>query len=394
MPPRAILLCHRIPYPPDKGDKIRSYHLLKFLAERYDVALGAFVDDPEDMVHREFLEGLCAEVYLEPMDPKRAKLRSVSALLSGKPLTMGYYKRQGMAAWVARQRAMAPVVEVAFSAAMAPFLEGGRAPVVVDMVDADSAKWSAYAREGGVVQRIIYGREGKRLAKEEGRITHWATRTFLVSPEEAALVRSLPGVNADRVDWFRNGIDTDYWRADASFPRDGAGFDIVFTGAMDYRPNIEAVMWFTAKVWPTLKADYPALRFGIVGAKPTAAVRRLGEEAGITVTGRVPDMRPLLASAKLAVAPLQIARGIQNKVLEAMAMGTPVVATTGAITGTAAVPEEHVLAADLPHEMVTAIKSLLDDPEAALALGRRGSEFIRAHFQWADTLDRLASALP
>lgn len=392
--PRALFLCHRIPYPPDKGDKIRSYHLLRFLAERYDVSLGCFVDDPEDMIHRRHVEALCDLTLLRPLNPKWARIKSAAGLATGEALTMRYYRDRAMASWVKAQRALGPVVEIGFSSSMAPYLRGARAPVLMDLVDADSAKWSAYAQEGGLLSQLIYGREARCLAKVEASIVERAARTYLVSPEEASLVRALPGVDADKVDWFRNGIDTDYWRADARFDRLAPGFDIVFTGAMDYRPNIDAVTWFLKEVWPALTARYGALRFGIVGARPGPAITQFDAMPGVTVTGRVADMRPYLASARVAVAPLRIARGVQNKVLEAMAMGTPVVASTGGVTGTGAVPGTHLLVADTPKETVAAIGSLFDDSQRALALGAAAGQYIRDQYPWADTLARLAPALP
>ncbi|MEM9421970.1 MAG: TIGR03087 family PEP-CTERM/XrtA system glycosyltransferase [Pseudomonadota bacterium] len=390
---RLLLLCHRIPYPPDKGDKIRAFHLLQFLAERYDVCLGAFVDDPDDMVHRRHLKELCADTCFVPISPIWGKLRSLAGLVTAQPLSLSYYRHHGMRRWVGRQRARGVVAEIAYSSGMAPYLKGARAPAIQDFVDADSAKWAAYGKKGSPFHRFIYHREAKLLARAEARFVHRAQRTFLVSPEEAATLRAHAKVDSARVDWYRNGVDTEYWRADGDFHRLPARVDVVFVGAMDYPPNVEGVLWFVKNVWPVLRKKMPSLQFSIVGPKPVPAITSLDGRANITVTGKVPDVRPYLAAARLAVAPLRIARGVQNKVLEAMAMGTPVVASIGANTGMGAIPDEHLLVGDTPEEMVQAIHRILEGPDFALRLGAAASRFVRANYQWEDTLARFANNL-
>ena len=357
------------------------------------MALGAFVDDPEDMVHRRMLKDLCVATYFPTLSPGIAKVKAAQGLLTGQPLSLAYYRHRGMRRFVARQRARGIAAEVAYSSAMAPYLKGAAVPTFQDFVDADSAKWTAYGKKGSPLKRFIYGREGRLLAKAEARFVAQADRTFLVSPEEAATLRARPGVEGGKVDWYRNGVDTDYWRADGQFKRLNRAVDVVFTGAMDYSPNVEAVLWFAKKVWPSLVAQTPGLTFVVVGAKPARAITALDGKAGISVTGRVPDVRPYLAAARVAVAPLRIARGVQNKVLEAMAMGTPVVASTGGMTGTAASPGEQLLVADTPEETVRALMSVLDDPDMAIKMGAAGSHFIREHYRWRENVRRLTDAL-
>lgn len=388
--PHAVLLVHRIPYPPDKGDKIRSWRLTRYLADRYRLSLGCFVDDPADMAHVPVLEDICEAVKAIPLSPMLARLRSLGGLLSGAPLSFGFYNSAELRDWLRQRRALAPVVEVGFSSGMWPFLRSATAPVLMDMVDADSAKWTDYARSAGFPMSMIYRREGRVLAREEAAMTGRAARTFLVSPEEAALIRALEGADEDRVDWWSNGVDTAYFDPGAADIGPVRPNTLCFTGAMDYRANAEAVLWFIDAVWPQIRSARPDATFAIVGARPGRALQALDGQDGITVTGRVPDIRPWLAGAQIAIAPLKVARGIQNKVLEALAMARPVIASQGAATGLGDAP---VIVADGADAMVAQLFSLMDDEPRQGALGQEGRAFVASKLGWEARLTRFASAL-
>ena len=376
--PRALLLTHRIPYPPDKGDKIRSWRLLRHLAKRYELSVGCFVDDEDDWQHADTVRAACAEACFRPLRPGAAAFRSVGALARGEAITLARYRDRMLAAWVRERQVGGLAVQVGFSAAVLPYLLGTDAargaPVIADLCDADSAKWSAYAAEAGGPKRLIYAREGRRLAAYEAMVTRDAARTFLVTPEEADLVRALPGADGSRVDHYRNGVDTDHFRPGAVPPAPG-GCDVVLTGAMDYRPNVAAATGFVRDAWPIVRAARPDVTFAIVGARPTPMVRALAGAEGVTVTGRVPDTRPWLEAARVAVAPLAVARGVQNKVLEALAMGTPLVCSEAAARGTQATSGEHLLTAQGPEATARAVLDLLDDPGRAARMGRAARAF-------------------
>ena len=398
--PRALLLAHRIPYPPDKGDKIRSWRLLRYLAERYDVALGCFVDDEDDWRHTGTVRAVCAEALFRPLTPGSARRRSLRALGTGEAITLARYRDRTMTAFVRAERARGPAVLVGFSAGVMPYLLEGpslpggvRAPVLADLCDADSAKWAAYAEETRGPKGWVYDREARLLAGVEARVTRAAARTFLVTPEEADLVRALPGAEPARVDHYRNGVDTAHFTPGAVPPAPG-GAEVVMTGAMDYRPNEAAAAWFCREVWPHVRGVLPEARFAVVGARPTKAVRALRGLPGVTVTGRVPDVRPWLEAARVAVAPLGVARGVQNKVLEAMAMGTPVVASPAAARGTTAVVGEHLLTAEGAEGTAEAVLTLLGDPDRAAAMGRAARAFAADRFGWDAALARFGAALP
>lgn len=341
---RLLMLVHRIPYPPNKGDKIRSYHLLRHLATRYEVHLGAFVDDPHDWIHRGSLEALCASVKLVSLNRLACRIRSLRGLLAGEALSLPYYRNASMQRWVdetIERKAISHVV--VFSSTMAQYVQGerhARLRRVADLCDVDSDKWRQYAEGKRGPARWLYAREARKLLAVERAIAREFDSTLFVTRAEADLFRSLAPESAMRIGHFDNGVDTEYFDPDNRFDSPYAASDgqrerpvVVFTGAMDYWANVDAVQWFVREVWPRVRAGDPHARFFIVGSNPAPAVRELETSAGVHVTGRVPDVRPYLAHADVAVAPLRIARGTQNKVLEALAMARPVVCTRAAASG-------------------------------------------------------------
>ncbi|MFZ5541067.1 MAG: TIGR03087 family PEP-CTERM/XrtA system glycosyltransferase [Pseudomonadota bacterium] len=331
-----LFLAHRIPFPPNKGDKIRSFHLLKHLASRYRVHLGAFVDDADDWQYADALKPFCASLKLVPLRPRRARLMSLAGLLTGEALTLPYYRNAELARW-ARGLATDGSVSrgLAFSSAMAQFMPRNLDRRVLDMVDVDSDKWTQYASTRRWPLSWIYAREGRRLAAWEARVATDFDATLLVSHDEAALLRERVPQARHKIAAFENGVDADYFSPARDYPdpyaADARG--VVFTGAMDYWPNIDAVIWFAERIFPAVRDRVAGAQFTIVGSRPTDAVLALARQPGVVVTGSVPDVRPWLAHAACAVAPLRIARGVQNKVLEAMAMARWVAATPQAAEG-------------------------------------------------------------
>ncbi len=388
-----LFLAHRIPYPPNKGDKVRSFHILKALSARYRVRLGAFVDDPADLVHADKLARYCEEVRLLRLRPVFARLRSLSALASGRALTLPYFGDRAMAAWVRARLAPGTVRRVlVFSSAMAQYVEGGGAALrrVVDLVDVDSDKWRQYAERAHGPMRAVYRREARRLLAYERRIAAAFDAAVLVSGAEADLFRRLAPEAAGRVHAIENGVDARYFAPERDYPDPyGTGGPVLaFTGAMDYRANVDAVVWFATEVFAALRARVPGVRFFIVGARPAEAVRRLAQRPGVHVTGSVADIRPYLAHAALAVAPLRIARGIQNKVLEAMAMARPIVASPEALDGIDLGPCTPA-APRTAGEWVEAIEAGLAAPGAA----PEARAWVRARYDWAVEGRRFAALL-
>ena len=334
-----LFLAHRIPYPPNKGDKIRSYHVLKHLAGKYRVHLGTFVDDEHDWKHIPVLKGLCGETHFVALNSLTARLRSVKGLLNGDALTVPYYYDVSMREWVTRLLENNPVHRVlVFSSGMAQYVAGqqwSNIRRVIDFVDVDSDKWRQYAKKKSWPMNAIYQREAQRLQVYERQIAAEFDASVLVSQDEAKLFRTLASESAERIDYLNNGVDSDYFSPERPYasPYLPGEKVLVFTGAMDYWANVDAVIWFAREVFPHVYQRDPNARFYIVGGRPTHAVKQLENISGVYVTGAVPDVRPYIAHAVAAVAPLRIARGVQNKVLEAMAMAKPVLATSAAVEG-------------------------------------------------------------
>lgn len=395
-----LFLVHRIPFPPNKGDKVRSFHLLQYLSQHYRVWLGAFVDDPDDWRHLDEVRRFCADVCCVSLNPRWAKLGSLRGLATGEPLTLPYYRHAGLQAWVDRVLAEQKIERaLLFSSAMAQYLRGPRYAMlrrVMDFVDVDSAKWTQYAANKPWPLSWIYRREGRVLLDyEQGVAAEFAASVF-VTDEEAALFRQLaPAIAPTRVVAIANGVDTEYFNPDRDYPNPYPADEqvLVFTGAMDYWANVDAVDGFARTVFPTIRRALPNSRFYIVGARPTADVQQLATLPGVRVTGTVPDVRPYLAHARLAVAPLRIARGVQNKVLEAMAMAQPVLATQAAMEGIIPCPDLTESVADDPATLAQRALALLADPAERERRGRIGRDWVLRHYHWENNLSRMSLLL-
>ena len=379
-----LFLTHRIPYPPNKGDKIRSYHLLKHLTQRYRVHLGTFIDDPDDWRHVDHVKDLCGETHFARLKPNSARLRCLDGLITNQPLTLGYYRNAGLQAWVDQVLNELPIKCVlVFSSAVAQYVsQAGHIRRVIDFVDIDSDKWLQYAKGKTWPMSWLYRREGRLLLHYERQVARDFDASLFVSHAEADLFRQIAPESAAKVSFFNNGVDTEYFSPAHSYqnPYPPDALPLVFTGAMDYWPNVEAVQWFAREILPTVKTQNPGACFYIVGSRPTTAVCALAELPGVVVTGKVRDIRPYLAYARLAVAPLRIARGIQNKVLEAMAMAKPVIASIQALEGITAKAGEEVLLARDSGEFVAIILGLLKRPLEAI--GKAARVRVQVNYSW------------
>ena len=385
--PNILYLVHRLPYPPNKGDKLRSYHLLRHLQQTHRVFLGTFIDDPEDEQHLPALRALCPDLHIVRLRPRTAKLRSLAGLARGEPLTLAYYRCASLQAWVGRTAAQHRLqASVVFSSAMAPYAQvlAPQVPMLVDFVDVDSAKWSQYAPSHRWPLSWLYQREGRTLLAYERAVAAQAQRSFFVTDQEVALFLRLAPECTPTVQALCNGVDADFFAPDAQRPNPFAGDSqpLVFTGAMDYWPNIDGVTWFATEVLPQLLARWPRLHFYIVGRNPPPQVRALAS-ASVSVTGTVADVRPYLQHAAAVVAPLRVARGIQNKILEAMAMARPVVTVPECAAAIGADAAQGVLRAETPHAFEQALHTLLDTPEPAVLLGAAARRHVLQHFSWS-----------
>jgi sugar transferase (PEP-CTERM/EpsH1 system associated) len=386
-----LLLAHRIPYPPDKGDKIRSYHLLKHLSRHFRVHLGAFVDDPADWAHAHAVaEMVGGEMKLLPLNPRWATLRSSIGLLRGEPLTLTYYRSARLQHWVEQLLARRPIRHVvAYSSAMAQYcMAYQELHRVIDFVDIDSDKWRQYATRKPWPVNWVYRREARLLFGYERRVASTLEASTFVSGTEAELFRQLAPECASRISYYNNGVDLEYFSPTPAYDNPYLPGErvLVFTGAMDYWANVDAVAWFAREVFPALQAQFADVRFYIVGSRPTAEVQALAGN-GILVTGRVADIRPYLAHAAIAVAPLRIARGIQNKVLEAMAMAKAVIVSPQALEGIEAEPGRELLLAADAAAFVRHIAAQLPQPDPTL--GRAARQRVEQSYSWDGSLQRV-----
>lgn len=381
-----LFLAHRLPYPPNKGDKVRSYHFLKHLATRYRVHLGTFIDDPADEAHIAVVRSLCAGVHVETLAPWRQKARSLGALLSGEALSLPYFRSRRLATWVGETVRRHGVRKAfVYSSSMAQYaLRRPGLETFVDFVDMDSAKWSDYASRRGWPASTLYGREARCLFAYERWVAANSRASLFVTEEEAQRFRLAAPECAARVAVVCNGVDAEYFSPEHAFAspfrRDERA--IVFTGAMDYWPNIDAVMWFAREVLPAIRSVHPAARFYVVGMNPDASVRALASDPAVTVTGRVPDVRPYLRHAAVVVAPLRVARGIQNKVLEAMAMAAPVVASAACAGALSARPGIDLAVAYDAQGFASTTVSAMQAPRAA-RMGEHARARVLADYTWS-----------
>ncbi len=386
-----LFLAHRIPYPPTKGDKIRAYHFLAHLARRHVVHLGCFVDDSDDWRHADHLRRLCAECYFAALPRARVLSRAWRALLRNEALSTAVLRDPALADWIGHLVQRRPIRCIfAYSAAMAQFLPRGPGRSVrriVDFVDIDSEKWGEIAGYRHWPLSWLYRRERDRLRAFDRDAVARCDHCLFVSPTEAQAFQQLIPCPQGRVMVVSNGVDSRHFSPELYLPCPfgPGGPVVVFTGDMGYWPNEDAALWFARRVLPRLRAEHPDLRFVVVGRRPGRRLRRCAMRLGFTVTGAVPDVRPFLAHSAVAVAPLRVAQGVLNKVLEAMAMAKVVVATPPAARALRVRPGQDIVLATDPDAFARATSQALD-PQFARAVGARARARVLADYAWAPSL--------
>ena len=387
---RILYVAHRIPYPPDKGDKIRGWHFLSRLARTHTVDLACLADDPADLAPERInaLHAVCERVEVIFRPRRRALVASMRALGQGVAMSLPFFGDARLQStidrWIGERRYHAAI---AHSAPMAQYVQAREGLVrVADFCDVDSEKWKQYAEMTGGPKALVYRREAKKLREWEKEVARTWDSVVLATKPEADLFRAF--CDDGRVEVVPNGVDADFFR-----PCRNPGETVLFTGAMDYFPNIEGVLWFAKEIWPLIRIERPRTRFVIVGPRPSDAVRALHDaELGIEVRGRIPDVRDAIAEAAVCVAPLRIARGIQNKVLEAMACSRAVVATTAAFEGVTAENGRDLVVADDPRAFASEVVDLLADPARRRRIGDHARKAVLATHAWdahVGTLERL-----
>jgi len=383
-----LYISHCVPWPPDKGDRIRAFHTLSRLVEHHRVHLACLSRSAEEAAAQSPLKARLASSHIEVLDILRAVMRGFIGFARGGSFTTAFHTSPALADYIRSLIASRPIeAAVILSSSMGGYAPE-QIPFLADWGDVDSEKRLQYAkiRFPGFVQRL----EGLRMRKDECEISLRARRTFLTTPNELQLFASIaPGARAAL---SGNGVDTDYYdpRGGIEIPADlKARKFLVFVGMMDYFPNVDGVRWFAETVFPVLRAREPDLRVYLVGRNPAREVIGLGRQDGIIVTGAVPDVRPYLAAARAVIAPLRIARGVQNKVLEALAMGKRVLASDAVCrTFNPALPE-GVMTCRTPDDYLKALAALPTDSGFDMEV----ADAARKRFSWTASLDPIVAAL-
>ena len=376
---RLLYIAHRVPYPPDKGERVRAFHEIKALSQHFRITLATLTHSEKDRQAAQCLRQWCKRIILARAGGNWGLVRGLLTMATGRSVTEGYFHSWSLARQlikVCKQKEFH--LAMGYSSSTLEYLL--RVPVshrVMDFIDVDSAKWFAYAEEARWPKSWLYHRESRAVRQlEQDAIVNCDT-VWVVSQTESEEL----GAYAKKISVLSNGVDTDYFVPNTSYQSDEVS--LVFTGTMDYRPNIEGVCWFVREVWPELKRQIPELAFYIVGRDPIRAVKGLANYPGVNVTGSVPDVRPYLSRARVAVCPLNIARGVQNKVLEAMAMGKAVVASKPALDGLELEVGRDVLQADSVQQWQQTIVELLSQDTLREGLEKQARQCVEGQYSWS-----------
>lgn len=378
-----LFLSHRIPFPPDKGEKIRSFHWLAHLARQGNVDLVTHVDDVKELRHQQILADMCRDVRIFPLNPLVCRARGALSFLTGDAISVAWLTRPAGRALVQEWLATRDYDLVfAYSSQMGAYLPRPLpVPLLMDMVDVDSEKFRSYAENGGLLKKLIFGREARCLNRLEKRLGEDAEKVLLATPNETAVYEERVGTG--EVLALTNGVPRPEDVPDAATRDDDL---IVFAGTMDYPANVAAAVHGARDVLPLVQRHRPNARFCIVGRNPTREVRELAELPGVEVTGGVASVRPYLESASVALVGLELARGIQNKVLEALAHGLPVVTTPSVLACMEPGGEEALLRGDDPQALAEHVVRLLADPVERARRGEAARAYVARNYDW-DRLD-------
>jgi polysaccharide biosynthesis protein PslH len=375
-----LYLAHSCPYPPNKGDRIRSFNILKYLAGRYDIKLVYPSFSSDDVQNARELEKYCTSVHTIQLNPLIAKLRCSLGLITQTPLTIWYFYSRKLQSIVNNIGFDMVLVDCS---SMAPYALDTHKPKIIDFVDVDYDKWRIYSEISEFPLSLLYYIEYIKLKAFEYKINNIFDHCIVISENEKNL---LP--NTQNISIVRNGIDFNVFSPEKNPEKNS----LIFSGAMNYFANIDGIMYFHKEILPIIKKQVDNIQFVIAGMNPTKQIRRLASDE-VFVTGYVPDMRRYIAQAAVCVVPLRIAKGIQNKVLEAMAMEVPVVATRAANRGIGAQDGKEIMLADSPAAFARATVALLHNQDLRQEITANAKEFVRRHFCWETNLATLGDII-
>jgi len=391
-----LLLVHRLPFPPNKGDKIRSYNLLKFLSSRYDIHLATFIDDDYDWRYEKKVRSLCKSASIRPQNKKISTLMSLTGLATGKALSLSYYSDRKTKTWCKKTIESENISKaVVFSSPMAQFIDNGFDTLkkIIDFVDIDSDKWLQYSQSKKWPLNWVYKREAIKLLEYECSIAKRFQKSFFVSEAESNMFVQLCNAESKNISYYDNGVDSEYFVYQSALENPYSIQNVIsFSGAMDYWANVDAVIWFANKVMPLILEKIKDAQFFIVGSNPSDAVKELDNGKSVFVTGRVEDIRQYVQYSKLSVAPMRIARGVQNKVIEALALERPVIATKAAVEGLKEFKDDSVLyIADSAPDFSSKCIELLSEEKGYI--NTAGREYVLNNYDWNASLKIIESEL-
>ncbi len=388
---KILFVCHRFPYPPNRGGKIRPFQMIRHLARNHEVVMASLAHTREELQEGAGLKEYCAEVIAEVLPSPRRWLRAGAALATSLPSSAAYFRSGRLQERIRdaghRYQFDVAMVHCAFVAHYALEVQAKRHHL--DFGDLDSAKYFDYAQHRRFPLSAGYGYDARKLRRLEKRLAGQFDQCTVTTAGEHEEYRKL-GVSTPCC-VIPNGVDLAYFRPRQSLP--DRSFEIIFLGRMDYYPNVDAITGFARECLPLIRKYVPKASLAIVGSNPTGQVKGLERFPGIRVTGKVPDVRPHLERAAVAVAPLKLARGTQNKILECMASGVPVVATTAASKGIQARAGEHLLVADTPEAFAAQVIAILQSRDLQARLAEAARKRVEEAHAWLPSLQTLETLL-
>ena len=381
-----LYICHRFPFPPRRGGKIRPFNMIKHFSTAHRVTVASLVRTANEARDGDGIAPYCAAYEMGHVDEPIQYLRMIARLPLLQPSSMGFFYSPSLARrirWLLQTQRFDLIF--VHCSSIAQYVEDvSGVPKILDFGDMDSQKWLEYAQHKPFPLSLGYRLEGAKMQRAEKLL---AGKFDMCAATTRAEWETLNSYDVKvPTDWFPNGVDSDYF-SPTNEPYDPNS--ICFLGRMDYYPNQQCMFDFCTHVLPQIRARRPNAHLQIVGAAPSPAVLKLGNLPGVSVTGWVADVRPFLRRAALSVAPLRIARGTQNKILEAMAAGIPVVTSNAAAGGVDAAAGEHLLVAESPSEQADAVLEILTNPEKRRSLATAGRTRMLSHHSWAHSMQRL-----
>ncbi|MEJ2741653.1 MAG: TIGR03087 family PEP-CTERM/XrtA system glycosyltransferase [Gammaproteobacteria bacterium] len=378
-----LVVTQRLPYPPNKGEKIRTYHQIKWLCEQgHQITVACPIGMQEEWADLATLKQQLGIAVIAGLLPNKV-LRLLRGLLRGSSMSEAYFYSPALI------KAIQEVIEnndfeliLLSASSLLPYAKALSQPILMDFMDIDSDKWAQYAERASLPMSWVYRRESRKIAELEYAAVQRAQACFLISDVEIALFKRR--ISANNIYRLGNGIDTTLFYPASTGLREQCSDDpiLLFVGAMDYTPNIDAMIWFAEAVWVKFRRKYPQATLIIAGMNPSSRIQALGRMPGVEVTGFVMDILPYFHRADVFIAPFRIARGVQNKVLQAFACGLPTVSTRVGVEGIACQENEHYVQAETADDFVDGIACLLEDTLARRRLSRNAMNLIREHYSW------------